>query len=264
MTWYSRITMLLASSALIFSFDAVAQERKATEESGVHEAHWSYRGETGPTHWGDLTSGAPVCKTGLRQSPIDLVTDQASSPYKPFILDYKESSFEFINNGHSIQAAVKPGRYTLDYDGSLFTLRQFHFHAPSEHTVDGRSFPMELHLVHASESGSLAVVGVFIKEGERNSTLAEPFQSLPGNDKEKEKAKTRNYKVDIPALLPENRGAFEYIGSLTTPPCSENVNWIVLRQPITLSKEQIEAFKKLYPDNNRPVQKPNERLVGKN
>jgi carbonic anhydrase len=259
MSTYSKITLLLASGALAFSFDAVAEEHKAAAEHGGHEAHWSYHGETGPSHWGDLSSGAPVCKTGARQSPINLVTGQASSPYKPFALDYKKGSFEFVNNGHSIQAAAEPGN-TLDYNSSLFTLKQFHFHAPSEHTVDGKSFPLELHFVHASDSGALTVVGVFITEGEKNDALAEAFQNLPENDK----AAAKKYAVDIPALLPKNQGAFEYIGSLTTPPCSEDVNWVVLRQPITLSKEQIDAFKKLYPDNNRPIQKPNERLVGKN
>lgn len=256
---YSRTTLLLASSALVFSLEAFAQEHKVTEAHGGHEAHWSYHGETGPAHWGDLSSGAPVCKTGVRQSPIDLRPEHASSPYKPFTLNYKIGRFEFVNNGHSIQAAAELGN-VLDYDSSLFSLKQFHFHAPSEHTVGGESFPMELHFVHASESGALTVVGVLITEGAKNDVLAEAFKNLPENDK----VEAKKYTVDISALLPKNHGAFEYIGSLTTPPCSENVNWVVLRQPITLSKEQIDAFKKLYPNNNRPVQQPNERLVGKN
>ncbi|MDR2688580.1 MAG: carbonic anhydrase family protein [Azoarcus sp.] len=247
----SSLVFALALGACGLVFNAGAAQDAA------HKAHWSYHGDTGPAHWGDLDPSAAVCKTGARQSPIDLETAKATKAHTPFTLDYKGGAFEFINNGHSIQANVLQKSSTLDL-GGLHTLEQFHFHAPSEHTVDGAYFPMELHFVHRDAAGALAVLGVLIREGKENATLAEAFKALPQGEKGKQ------WNIDIAALLPEQKGAFEYTGSLTTPPCSENVRWIVLHQPIELSKAQIDAFRKLYPDNNRPLQADNDRPVGKN
>ncbi|MDR2614873.1 MAG: carbonic anhydrase family protein [Candidatus Accumulibacter sp.] len=243
----------LAFCTCVLVFDAGAVEEQA------YGTHWSYHGGTGPAYWGDLASGAPGCKTGSQQSPIDLETVKAMDVPTPFTLDYQGGAFEFVNNGHTIQANALQEINTLNHGGQLYTLRQFHFHASSEHAIDGARFPMELHFVHQNAANKLAVLGVLIQEGKENAALAEAFEALPQN----EKARGKRLDVDIIALLPEQKNAFEYTGSLTTPPCSENVCWLVLRAPIEFSRTQIDAFRKLYPNNSRPLQAINGRAIGK-
>jgi len=165
---------------------------------------------------------------------------------------------DLLDNGHTIQITYDAGS-TLEVDGIIFELVQFHFHAPSEHTVDGQYYPMEMHFVHQSENGELAVIGVFVAEGEHSDAFQAIVEGLPS-----EVGEERHFDdvdLDVDAFVPEQTEFYRYSGSLTTPPCSEGVRWIVLRNPLVVSAEQIGAFEDLLHDNNRPVQAVGERRV---
>lgn len=232
----------------------------------AHAAHhWTYQGETGATHWAELDSEWTDCG-GQHQSPIDIdQTVQAElahpdSSYHPASIKvlHQPHMADETNNGHTIQINYSQGdELTLGVD--TFRLAQYHFHSPSEHTVKGKSYPMEMHLVHKSADHRLAVIGVFIEEGAHNKAFDPVWSHLPAT--EGAEAHMDSVMVDVDALLPANRQSYRYEGSLTTPPCSEGVKWIVMATPIQLSKEQIEAFQHLIHDNNRPVQPRNGRTV---
>lgn len=219
--------------------------------------HWSYEGATGPDHWGDLNAANAVCGAGTQQSPIDLtqaidaVLDAGTVTWQPV------HDGVILNNGHTIQVNTPEGG-RLAVDGAEYTLAQFHFHHESEHTVDGGHFPMEVHFVHkAVEGGSLAVLGVFLVEGEENAILNPLWQAMPHEEGEKPLAAS----VDPKGLLPASSAVYRYEGSLTTPPCSEIVNWLVFKQPVTASPVQIATFAELFPNNARPVQPLNRRFI---
>lgn len=221
--------------------------------------HWTYEGEEGPEHWGDLADDFRMCDEGRNQSPIDLVSDvHAKLPELEF--EYYSTPLNEINNGHTIQQNVEPGSYFRIPDrGVEFELKQFHFHSPSEHTVNGRYYAMELHFVHANEQGDLAVVGVLIKEGEEHPVLKKLWSFMPENAGD---TSEQPIGIEDTDLLPPTRKYFVYGGSLTTPPCSEGVKWIILKTPIEASAEQIATFKKrVGPTTNRPVQPTNARLI---
>ena len=220
------------------------------------QAHWGYEGTHGPEHWGSLDPGFAVCSNGREQSPIDL-TGAEPGALSEIAFDYAPSPISILNNGHTIQVDYQPGS-GIDLDGTRYELAQFHFHHRSEHTVDGAGFPLEMHLVHASADGTLAVVGVFLEEGGANEALAPVWRGMPA---EAGPATVVEGTVDANALLPERRTTWRYPGSLTTPPCSEGVSWLVMTEPVTASPEQIEAFSTLFPVNNRPVQPLNGRRL---
>ena len=225
--------------------------------TGAHaQTHWGYEGAHGPEHWGSLDPGFAVCSDGREQSPIDL-TGAEPAALSEIGFDYARSPISILNNGHTIQVDYQAGSGIV-LDGTRYGLVQFHFHHRSEHTVDGADFPLELHLVHADVGGALAVVGVFLEEGAANEALAPVFNQMPG---EAGPASVVEGTVDANALLPGRRTTWRYAGSLTTPPCSEGVSWLVMTEPVTASKEQIEAFRGLFPVNNRPVQPLNGRRL---
>jgi len=228
-----------------------------TEAAG--HANWGYAGEQGPDHWGELDAGFTLCGSGRSQSPIDLVTSAAAPEDLPALeCAYAAAALSIVNNGHTIQVDLPAGQ-TLRVGSEEYGLAQFHFHGPSEHTVDGAHSPMELHLVHANDSGDLAVLGILIQEGAEHAALASAWSHLPqAAYDEREPA---GVEIDVSALLPETLDYFQYEGSLTTPPCSEGVSWHVLRTPIELSPAQIEAFRAIVPVNNRPVQPLHGRIV---
>ena len=179
--------------------------------------------------------------------------DAATSDYNPADFEAHPSQHleEVVNNGHTIQVDFDDGD-SLSIGDERFKLVQFHFHAPSEHTVAGRSLPMEVHLVHRSDSGVFAVVGVLIAEGRHNPAYDPIWEHLPRETEAHESL--AELTIDLEELLPKRRLAFRYIGSLTTPPCSEGVRWFVLAEPVELSAEQIAAFAAIYDHNNRPTQ----------
>jgi carbonic anhydrase len=224
----------------------------------AHGEHWSYSGTTGPDHWAELSADYESCGAGHNQSPIDLGV-AADADQAEVIFHYMSTPLRVTNNGHSIQVDYAKGSY-IEVGGHRYDLKQFHFHSPSEHEVDGRSFPMEGHLVHADADGNLAVIGVFFEPGGENDTIRSVWKHLPAKAGETEQVDGET--VNAAGLLPEDHSAWRYNGSLTTPPCSEGVTWLVMKKPVTVSAERIARFHDLMGvDNNRPVQPLNARVV---
>lgn len=228
--------------------------------------HWEYEGDHGPRFWGKLDPIFSLCDKGRNQSPIDIAKTAPAtlpklradfSPAKLQIVHHEHVADE-INNGHTIQINYTEGD-TLTIGDTNYELIQFHFHAPSEHTVHGKHYPMEVHFVHKSPSGALAVVGVFIEQGAHNKAFDPIWANLP-----KQKGVESHFEhvnVDVDSLLPHSQTSYRYDGSLTTPPCSEVVKWIVMKSPIQLSKEQIQTFTAIIKGNNRPVQPLHHRIA---
>ncbi len=219
--------------------------------------HWSYAGAEDPAHWGGLAKEYEACRSGANQSPVDFA---AAAPIKGNSVHYRYAAqtYKLENNGHTLQA-VAQGRPQYAYiGGKTFTLKQFHFHTPSEHTFKGKYFPMEAHFVHQGAKGELAVLGVVFKEGKDNPALA----PLVAEKLKAGKSRMPAQPLDINALLPKNRAHFRLNGSLTTPPCSEGVNWVVFETPVEAGRAQIKAMEDIIGQkNNRPVQPLNARIV---
>lgn len=216
---------------------------------------WGYEAENGADVWGRLSPDFALCAEGTLQSPIDLV-NAVSSELPEIVFNYSPAAVNIHHNGHTIDVAPAEGNW-MEVDGGRYELLQFHFHAPSEHTVAGRSFDMEMHLVHSNAEGALAVIGVLIEQGSDNAAFNSMWANLPGAPGVTNSMD--NDTIDAGDLLPGDRQTYRYDGSLTTPPCSEGVKWNVLTTPIELSGGQISAFKAVVGDNNRPVQPLNER-----
>jgi carbonic anhydrase len=222
-------------------------------------AHWSYQGKTGPAQWGNLESDFVGCKLGKHQSPIDIAESAVKkADLAPIEFNYKPSALKIVDNGHTIQVNYDPGS-TIAVGGRSYELVQFHFHKPSEEKINGRPFDMVAHLVHRNAEGKLAVVAVLIRNGQANPLIETLWTHLPA-DKGAERT-VAGTRIDASALLPSNRSYYTFTGSLTTPPCSEDVTWLVLRNPAELSTAQIARFGKIYPMNARPVQPLNGRIV---
>ena len=237
-----------------------------TSATSARPVHWSYTEEGGPAGWGKLSPVYAACDSGKSQSPVDLLSDAPEGSPK-WKIEYKTTSLriahnqqvdELINNGHTIQVSPEKGS-TITYEGKLYELKQFHFHTPSEHTINGKHFPMEIHLVHQADDNSLAVIGVLVMEGKHNKNFDQLIKYLPNVPGEK---KTHDsVKIEIGITVPKHLYAYHYIGSLTTPPCSGNVQWMVLKNPIAMSKDQITEFSSRMKNNNRPVQPMNDRTL---
>ena len=229
--------------------------------AGGEAVHWSYAGAEGPEHWGDLSPDFAACKTGRMQSPIDIAAGASGLAVGPPGHDfaYREAPLSILHNGHTVQLNYAPGS-TMSIQGHQYELLQFHFHAPSEHTVGGQAFPMEAHFVHQDSHGGLAVVGLLIEEGgAANAALADAWAHLPAHESAEQTV--TDASVDAAAILPADGRYHHYKGSLTTPPCSEGVRWFVLSQPITMSAAQIKKFEAAAAPNARPVQPLNSRLL---
>lgn len=230
--------------------------------SDIGAPHWTYRGESGPDHWAGLNPAFATCNSGQAQSPIDLESRDAK-PGKAgeFNIDYEKGAVALVNNGHTVQANVSDDKDTVNFNGDTYRLEQFHFHSPSEHMTDGNRFPLEIHFVNDDAHKRVLVVGVMVKLGAENESLAPVFRSLPPKSEKVPASAGAPIPVDLASVLPKNHEAYVYRGSLTTPPCTEGVQWVVLAQPIQMSKEQIASFTKMFPDNHRPLQKINGREV---
>lgn len=228
--------------------------------------HWDYGQEHGPATWASLSPDFATCGSGKSQSPIDIASaktqpaEALKTSYAPAELRvvHHEHVADGINNGHTVQVN-ESGADALTLGDETFSLLQYHFHSPSENTVDGKHYPMEMHLVHKSAAGKLAVVGVFIEEGAENAAYAPVWANLP-----KEKGKEfhlAHVTVNVDDLLPQERTTWRFDGSLTTPPCTEGVKWLVLTHPVQLSASQIAAFRAVIDGNNRPTQPLHGRVV---
>jgi carbonic anhydrase len=238
----------------------------ASEEGGEHEPHWGYAGEAGPEHWAALSPEFALCTEGREQSPIDL---SGAEPVAGRMLARRISeellSFEqrtrvldLVDNGHTIQITTESGM-ALDLEGEHYELVQYHLHAPSEHTVDGKHAPLEVHFVHKSAGGRLAVLGLLVEEGAHDPNWAPVIDALPsgpGDDRHLE-----NLPRVEGQLHPLSERYYRYRGSLTTPPCSEGVEWIVMAEPHRVSADQLEAIASHLHDNYRPVQPLGQRRL---
>ena len=222
-----------------------------------HEIHWSYEGEGAPANWGTLKPEWQLCNVGERQSPID-IRDGIKVELEPIRFDYRPSNFRIVDNGHTIQVNLGPGN-TIAVMGRMYDLVQFHFHRPSEERINGKGFDMVVHLVHKDLDGRLAVVAVLLERGQAHPVMQTLWNNLP-LEKHSDYS-PEGVAIDLNQLLPENRSYYTYMGSLTTPPCSEGVMWMVMKQPAQVSAEQIAIFSRLYPMNARPVQSIRGRLI---
>ncbi len=223
------------------------------------EVHWAYEGETGPQNWGKLKPEFNVCAIGKRQSPINIDESMTlQGPAEPLQFNYTASSGTVVNNGHTIQVDLY-GDNTLTVRGSVYKLVQFHFHTPSEEQVNYRNYAMVAHLVHRNNEGQLAVVAVLLDPGVPNTLINKVWTYMPLDNSDR--VRLPGGIIDMNELLPKDQRYYQFIGSLTTPPCTEGVLWMVMKQPTALSREQIRLFQQLFPNNARPVQAINGRAV---
>ena len=247
--------------SVVHAAPAAAAERAPAAAAGHAGAsgalpHWAYSGETGPQAWGGLRPEFARCANGSRQSPID-IRDGISVELEPVQFDYRATPFSVIDNGHTVQVDVRGGN-AIQVRGRRFELVQFHFHRPSEERVNGRQFEMSAHLVHRDPEGRLAVVALLLDRGAPAPVVQQVWNNLP---LEKHEAAPGSGSIDLAQLLPKDSRYYTYMGSLTTPPCTEGVLWIVMQQPVPVSPEQIDIFARLYPMNARPVQPAAGRLI---
>ncbi|MFL5418262.1 MAG: carbonic anhydrase [Myxococcales bacterium] len=240
---------LLAALPALAASPALAQHSEAAHP-------WSYDGAHGPTHWGDLKPEYATCKRGKHQTPIDIRGAKiADLPAIEF--SYAPSPFRILDNGHSVQVNPGAGNF-ITVGGKRYDLVQFHFHHPSEERIEGKAFPLVAHLVHEDADGKLAVVAVLLRSGGENPFVEDLWKDLPADVEEEHASKTT---VDLLRLLPAKRGYYTFAGSLTTPPCSEDVTWFVLKQAVAISKSELATFAKKYSHNARPIQPLNGRAV---
>ena len=223
---------------------------------GDAPAAWAYEGAAGPQAWAELRPEFALCAKGRRQSPIDLQGGLAVD-LEPVLFDYRASGFAVVDNGRTVQVNLAPGN-AIELGGRRFELQQFHFHHPAEERIDGRAFEMSLHLVHRDAQGRLAVVALLFDRGPPQPVVQQVWNHLP---LERHQETAARVALDLPALLPADRRYYTYMGSLTTPPCSEGVQWVVMRHPVTMAPEQIDLFARIYPMNARPLQAASGRRI---
>ncbi|RMG91875.1 MAG: carbonic anhydrase family protein [Zetaproteobacteria bacterium] len=224
---------------------------------GEHAKHWGYEGDVGPAHWGQFSE---TCAKGKSQSPINIETAKVvKKGLQPIEIHYSEAKAvkgKVLNNGHTIKVETENGGYIVA-NGKRFDLLQFHFHSPSENQVDGKPYDMVAHFVHKAKDGQLAVIAVMFEKGKSNAALRKVWKKMP-----KEVGESAGYRgLNLNAILPKDRSYYHFTGSLTTPPCSENVEWFVLKHPVSIGAKQLSKFHKLYNGNVRPTNPLNGRVV---
>lgn len=266
MSWFDRIPSLARSrrsvigSGLSVAGGAILGLRFVQAEDDGSE-HWSYEGDTGPDNWGDLSEEFESCAIGEHQSPINLTSEQAVDADLPNVaINYAAmSAFEIEDNGHTVRVPIANNSFA-ELNGEQYQLIEFHFHAPSEHAIEGEQDAMELHLVHAHQDDPARklVLGVLIAVGAENAALAPVFANLPDAV---DGLRLIDQALDPAACLPGNRQSFRYAGSLTTPPCSEGVSWVVFSERVEASSEQIDRFLELHAGNARPFRDPEDREI---
>jgi len=249
------VDMLIGNSNhLAIAYCVLLLAVSGTQEHPEHT--WDYGEAHGPTHWGELKPEFAPCKNGHHQSPIDIRNPQKTD-LPPIQFDYRPSPLDIIDNGHTIMINYAPGSF-MSLGGKKYELKQFHFHRPSEEKINGKGYEMSLHLVHADQTGKLVVVAVLLEKGNDNPLVHELWNNLP---KVKNKEEVNNISIDATGFLPTDRGYYTFTGSLTTPPCTEEVTWCVLKHPISVTAGEIERFSRLYRDDARPTQPLYDRVV---
>lgn len=254
-----RLAIFATVGAFTLSVAACGSDNDADEAAGGDTSttlpHWTYEGEEGPEHWGDLAPEYAACADGSAQTPID-ITGAVEADLADPVFSYDVKSATVINNGHTIQANAAEGN-TITVDGAVSPLKQIHFHAPSEHTINGKAAAAEVHFVHKTDDGVITVVGVMIVEGSEPNAAWQPYVDALTTEEGAETA----VELDWNAMLPASHTTYRYTGSLTTPPCTEGVNWFLMTEPVALSADQIAAFTAAYEGNNRPIQALNDREI---
>jgi carbonic anhydrase len=231
--------------------------RESSHHEGGQKAHWGYEGQNGPEFWAGMNSEYAACGKGIKQSPIDI--DREAATIDAPEISYGKTTLKIVDNGHTIQLPQEGKGSKIVFRNTSYFLKQIHFHAPSEHTVNGIVYPMEIHLVHASRDNKLAVLGVLVERGNENSEIAKVWPEIPGRKNEEEVLK--DIQINLKKLVPSRRQVYHYSGSLTTPPCTEGVKWFVYKNPIGFSEDQLKNFKQIYSNNARPTQPLNKRIM---
>lgn len=236
---------------------AKPKKKPVPQEPDYSHAHWGYAGLGAPENWAKIKPEYATCAVGTRQSPID-IRNGIKVDLTQLRFDYRNTLFRIVDNGHTVQVNVAEGS-SISLQGHTYQLVQFHFHRPSEERVNGRPYDMVIHLVHKDYDNNLAVVAVLIERGAENPLIQTLWNNMPLEVGQE--VAPPNIAIDLSKLLPPQRDYYTYMGSLTTPPCTENVLWMVFKTPIQVSSEQIGIFSRLYPNNARPVQPANDRLI---
>ncbi len=240
-----KIFLALSASALLLSTGVFAEEMPAH-----HEAHWDYEAH-GPTHWDEFST---LCAEGKTQSPINIITQETKHLDKSeqlTLLENAKSVDSIADNGHVIEVTVNHGGSILAH-GIEYKLIQFHFHGRSEEAINGKQYDLVAHLVHKSAAGNLAVVAVLFNEGKKANPIIQKVLNNVG----------KTASINPAKLLPKNTSHyFHFKGSLTTPPCTENVQWYIMKEVQSATKEQIAAMRAYHNNNYRPVQPLNGRVV---
>ena len=248
------LVALVASTILLVA----CQSDTKTESSKSKDVQWGYTDATGPDHWGDLSKDYKLSKNGKEQSPIN-ITGAEDVDLPELNLNNQESEAQVENNGHTIEVSFKNPKNTLTIGDDVYKLQQFHFHAPSENEIDGQTYPLEGHFVYKTDNGKITVISVLYNYGDENQALKQIWDKMP---------QAANTETELPQAIslddfyPEDKDYYNFEGSLTTPPCTEGVNWIVFKNQETVSKEQVEKFTQtLGFENNRPIQDTNGRQI---
>jgi carbonic anhydrase len=231
-------------------------DHAAVNPAAQIHAHWAYEGEGAPVNWSKLRGDYATCGTGQRQSPID-IREGIKVSLETISFEYRPTQFRITDNGHTVQVNVGDG-LSMHVMGKRYDLIQFHFHRPSEERVNGKLYDMVVHLVHKNDEGQLAVIAVLLEKGSEHPLIQTLWNNMP---LERDMEVSPAEPIDLMQLLPENRNYWTYMGSLTTPPCTEGVLWMVMKQPLQVSADQVSIFSRLYRNNARPVQPLNGRLI---
>ena len=227
--------------------------------SAAADKNWAYAGPNGPTKWAKLDKSFAACGSGTLQSPIDIPDSHArKGDLPPLLFNYKASPLKIIDNGYTIQVNYAAEAW-VSIEGKRYDLVEIRFHKPSEHKISGKGQEMEAQLVHRGKDGKVAVVAVLLDQGKENPLIKTLWSNLPAT-KDKENV-VSGVQINAVSLLPANKDYYAYKGSLTTPPCSEDVSWYLLKTPVQLSADEIARFAKVYPMNARPVQPLNDRDI---
>lgn len=231
-----------------------------THEATHEHAHWTYDGKTGPVFWSTLAPENQTCASGQRQSPVHIQDSDVFTleGMENIGFEYRASAASIINNGHTLQVDMN-GDNRLRVRGNEYRLVQFHFHHPAEERINFQGYEMVAHLVHRNAEGQLAVVAVLFEVGTPNALLQTVWGNMPLEMGDR--VRWSGSAIDVAKLLPTDRRYYQFIGSLTTPPCTEGVLWIVLKQPMTMSAQQLATFSRLFPNNARPTQPTNGRII---
>jgi carbonic anhydrase len=247
------------SGALANPLDSRNYLRSRAAMAKDRDVHWGYEGEIGPKFWSKLKPEFNMCAAGKRQSPINIEDSLTlQGPAEPILINYSPSSANVINNGHTILVEVM-GENSITVRASTYKLLQFHFHHPSEERINGKPSAMVAHLVHRNAEGQLAVLAVLMDPGLANLLIHKVWTFMPLE--KSDRVSIPSGVIDLNELLPKDMRYYQFMGSLTTPPCTEGVLWLVLKQPVTVSPEQLKLFGQLFPNNARPVQPLSGRIV---